>query len=85
MVLVALLVLVGGAYIVKTNELSTTGYQIHDLENKVAVLKDDTSKLEVQIASLQSMPAINRRLGELKMVAPVSVSYLKTEAVVARR
>lgn len=84
--LIVLVVVMGGAYIVKTNEVSTTGYQIHTLEKQIAALTEDTQKVEIQIASLQAMPNINRRLGDLQMVQPESVTYAKNVGgLVAKR
>lgn len=84
--LVAFIALLGVGFIMKTNELSTTGYHIHDLEKKVALLENDTERVQTEIAALQSMPNINRRLQGMNMVQPQSVSYITSGSVaVAKR
>ena len=79
--LVAVLVFVAGGFIIKTNELSTTGFHVHDLERQVAALQSDADKLQIEIASLQSMPNISRRLQGMNMIAPESVEYIHNGSV----
>lgn len=76
---------IGCGFIMKTSELSTTGYHIHDLEKQVASLEGDAERLQMEIATLQSMPNINRRLQSMNMVQPEAVTYLTNGSVVVAK
>ena len=81
---VALFLLVG--YVSKISHLSTSGYEIDVLEKKVAVLSDESVKLNAEVASYQSIASIQKRLQGASMVPVKNINYIKTSAtVVAER
>lgn len=74
------------AYIARVNSAATTGFQMHDLENKVAVLNTDVQNTEIQIADAGSMNNIEKHLAELNMIKAEKVAYIaKTTVAVAKR
>lgn len=81
--LVAIVFLFGTAYIVKTASSATSGYQMHELEKKTALLQTEVQKLQVEIANQSSMASISSRLVKLNMVEADKIKYftLKNTAV----
>ena len=70
-------------YMAMTNNLATSGYQVHDLENQVAGLQQDVEKLNIQVASNQSMASIQKRLPNVAMAPETNVAYIKAPSDVA--
>jgi cell division protein FtsL len=64
-------------YLVQVNGLATKGYQIRDLENKVAVLKETNKKLEVEVTELRSTARVNQEIEKLNMVTVARFEYLR--------
>lgn len=69
----ALVVLVGAAYVFEVNAVSTSGYAVEQLETKLASLQISNQELTTQLASAESLTALKNRLPELRMVAPTRV------------
>ena len=65
----------GVMYIVQTNSISTKGYEMSDLENKITFLEQETQKIEFQIASSKSMKSIQSRLVGTELVAADTFQY----------
>lgn len=76
-VLFSLMVITALAYLIQINTLSTSGYVIHTLEQKVAVVTVETQKLETEVAAHQSMISIQKRLPELAMQKTSKVTYIE--------
>ncbi len=81
-VLSAFFLILAGAYIIGTNNLSTSGYEIHTLEQQVASLNTEVERLSTSLAGAQSMASIQKRLPETKMVAVANAKYIKIVPVV---
>ena len=77
LVLFAAIFVTGVFYLIQVNSLATKGYQIKDLDNKVAELKDMNKKLEVEVTELRSTARINHEIEKLNMVAVSRFEYLK--------
>jgi hypothetical protein len=67
----------GLLYLWQINCLATRGYQIKELENKAAVLKDANKHLQVEITQLRSTTRLEAKVAELKMVSVARVEYLQ--------
>jgi cell division protein FtsB len=80
-----LIVVIGVSYLVQINGLATKGYQIKELEDRIAELSQDQADLELVALSLQSMGAVKDKVEDLGMVAVGENEYLiPTPVVVAR-
>lgn len=66
----------GILYVMQTTEVSTKGYVINDLEKQVHLLKQETRKLEVEIAKNSSMQSIQSRLINTDLVSIAQVEYI---------
>lgn len=84
--ILALIVALGVGYIGKTNNTSTKGYAIRDLEVKVKQLQQEEQRLSVEIAKYSAMQTVRKRVEQLGMEQTKEVEYVKSvEAAVARR
>ena len=70
---------------VQINGLATRGYQIKELESKIADLKQENSDLELEALSLQSMGAVKDKVDGLGLVAIGEVDYLQPTPVAVAR
>ncbi|MBD3359528.1 MAG: hypothetical protein GF365_02370 [Candidatus Buchananbacteria bacterium] len=78
--LIVLMILIGVSgllYLAQINGLATKGYEIKDLEEKSAELRDKNKKLKLQITDLRSTARLNQAVKELEMVEVARVEYLK--------
>jgi cell division protein FtsL len=73
-------------YICQTSNLSTSGYVLRDLENKVAVLQTDIQNTQVEIAMNSSMSSIQNRLKNMDMVEISHYNFITpADSLVAKR
>ncbi|MBU0546301.1 hypothetical protein KKA13_03545 [Patescibacteria group bacterium] len=80
------LVVISIFYVCKTSNLSTSGYVMRDLENKVAVLQTNIQKTQVEIAMNSSIFNIESRLKDLAMVPIGKYSFIApADSLVAKR
>ena len=79
--IVCLIVVAGMSYLIQINGLATKGYQISELEDKVAELKEFNSDLQMETLRLQSMGSIKDKVASLEMVAVDNVEYLSDAPV----
>jgi len=84
-ILAVLVVFFGLGYLIQVNSLATKGYQIKELENKIAELKQEKSDLELEALSLQSMGSVKERLAQSGMVAAGGSDYLAPTPVALAR
>lgn len=76
----------GFLYVIQTNASSAKGYALSDLETQIRELKHETGKLEVEIASHQSIQKMQERLEDADLVEIDTVEYLTAVGqVVAQR
>ncbi len=68
--------LVGILYVLQVNSISVKGYEISDLQKKIALLEQDRERLDVEIAQYRSMGSIHERVKSLDMVAVGNVTYI---------
>ncbi len=80
-----LIVMVGLFYLIEINSLAAKGYQIKELEQTVAKLRQTNSDLEFEALNLQSMGRIKDRVADLGMVAVGETEYLTPTPVAVAR
>ena len=68
---------IGLVYLAQINSLATRGFEIKDLEEKAAQLKDQNKQLELQISDLRSSTRVNEEIAKLKMEQVAYVEYLQ--------
>ncbi len=86
-VLLGLVMVMGVGYLFQTNATVTAGYKIHDLENEIAAMNQENTRLATEAASYQSMTSIQARLTSLNMVPATNATVAKVGAAteVAKR
>lgn len=75
--LVVLLVAVTAFYLMLVNVRVTKGFEIRDLETKIAQLQKDQKQLELETADLQSINNIEKKVDLGAFVPAANVQYLK--------
>ncbi|MCX6780138.1 MAG: hypothetical protein NT034_03095 [Candidatus Magasanikbacteria bacterium] len=76
-------VFLSGAYMVRINSVSASGYEIHNLEKQVSEMDNQVQDLQIKIADAGSMNNIEKRLPDLNLVAVGKVQRLTTAGAVA--
>lgn len=60
----------------KTSSVSTKGYEINDLKNKIQELEYENQRLDFEIANYRSMRSIQERLKDMNLVVATDVKYV---------
>lgn len=82
----SIVIVVSVFYVCKTSNLSTSGFVLRDLEDRVADLQTDIQKTEVDIALNSSISNLEGRLKDLNMVSLDKFSYITpSDSFVAKR
>lgn len=76
MVIFGLIILVGFVYLVQINRVSTGGFEIKELSQRMEELKKENKKLELEAAQLQSLKTIKAASEELELVGVSRVDYV---------
>jgi hypothetical protein len=63
-------------YLAQSNQISTKGYAIRELEQKKDELVAENERLQVEAARLQAISMINDKAADLKMEKVKKVDYL---------
>lgn len=71
-----LLILMSVAYLVQVNDSSTKGYEISRLEQSLTEFKETSKRLELDMASLQSIQRIEQNVQNLNLVPSGKVRYI---------
>jgi hypothetical protein len=66
-------------YIIQVNATAIKGYQIHDLENYVANLKEKNRQLELSLTQVRSLEHISKDVSMLGLVKNETPLYLKAD------
>lgn len=80
-----MIVVMGVSYLVQINGLATKGYQIKELEQQIAELKEYNSDLELEALSLQSMESVKDKVASLGLVEVGEMQYLNPTPVAVAR
>jgi len=65
----------GVAYLIQVNSISTKGYEIKKLEQRLLELKETSERLEFEARSLKSIETIQAQAAVLKLVPSKGVNY----------
>ncbi|MCX6782101.1 MAG: hypothetical protein NTW66_03220 [Candidatus Magasanikbacteria bacterium] len=65
------------AYICQVSVASGSGYEVNDLQKRVADLKSEIQKINVEVASLNALPNLEKRVQTSGMIAVASIKYVK--------
>ncbi len=84
--LLACIAILGVLNVVQIARISTTGYQVNDLQQTIQSLKQEHKKIEVAIATYQSLEHIQTRVQTLNMVPVTERTYIQIpERIVAKK
>jgi len=85
--IIGLVIVMGISYLVLTNNVSTLGFELRSLEDRVEQLQVDNEKMEIEAAQVKSLQNIEEKSKELNLVsASGGVKYLeKTGSEVAAK
>ena len=77
----------GLGYLLITNRLATSGFEIQHLEARLAALTAEVQRLDSEVAEFESVEKIHQRLPEVALTEPRSRRYftVKSGPVVAKR
>jgi len=74
------------AYICQVSVASGSGYEMRDLQKQVTNLKGEIQKINVEVASYNALPNLEKRVQNTGMISVASIKYVKnTETAVAKR
>lgn len=79
--ILTIIVISGSVYLIEVNSLATKGYQIKELESKIADLKNEKSDLEIEVLSLQSISVVREKIEGLGLVSLEKSDYLRPTPV----
>lgn len=82
---VLVVIICSACYLFQVNDLAVKGYEIRDLENRIAQLEKDNKKMQIHEMELRSMYAVEKVAPDFNLVSPVGVSYLELDGPVALR
>lgn len=75
-VMTLLLALCSVLYVMQSNATAAKGYTLSDLETQISGLQRDTQRLEVAIATHQSLTSIHKRMTETSLVPIEHIEYI---------
>lgn len=78
--LMSLLFVLGVSYLLQVNSISTKGYEIKKLEQRLLELKEINERLEIETRSLQAIETIEVETRTLNLVPAASVSHVLTDS-----
>ena len=80
LVVLALVLLIGFAFIIQVNRSTTKGYQIRDLETRIEQLGIENQRMEIEVARNRSVAAIDDKVQMLNMKPVEQVDYVSVGA-----
>lgn len=83
--LVAVFVGAGFAYLFAVNTIASKGFQIKELEKKINLAKTENEKLQLRMVELRSMTDLQEKIEELDMVPVDQITYYDTTGPVMVR
>jgi predicted PurR-regulated permease PerM len=76
LIIVGMIAVLGLIYLTQTNTVATKGYQIRDLEQQLATLKEENKKLNLQYIEQQSIANISSQVAGLNLVPAGEVEII---------
>lgn len=83
--LVTVVIFSGAFYLYQVNDLATKGYEIKDLENRIAELEKANEDGKIKEVELKSMYNIEKSTENLNLVSSSDITYLETNGPVAMK
>ena len=81
-----ILVLLVFAYVREVSAAATSGYEMRDLQNKVASLNEEIRGLDVQVAAANSLPVLEKRIANSGLTRADNITYMSAVgSVVAKK
>lgn len=78
--------LFAGGYLAQVSAVASKGYAIRSLQDEIDTLKEESEKLEFEVAKEKSMVAVEEKVAEMGMVPAGGIEYLSpSEPAVAMR
>lgn len=74
--LMSLLFVLGVSYLLQVNSISTKGYEIKKLEQRLLELKEINDRLEIETRSLQAIETIEAQTRTLNLVPASNVNHV---------
>lgn len=78
---IAAIISLGLCYLISVNQAASGGFQVTELEQRVAELQQANEKIELQISETLSMSAVKEASTDLDLVAVEDVDYLQDYVV----
>lgn len=72
-------VLFGALYVFQANAFAGRGYEMSNLQRKIADLQSEDQRIQVQIATYRSMKSIEERMQGMSFEPAGTVSYVHLE------
>lgn len=83
--LIISIVLSGGIYLYQVNDLATKGFEMRDLELRIAQLKKEGKNIEIKEVELRSMYNLEKTAENMETISPQNVSYIEITGPVAMK
>lgn len=85
LILSGVVIFFGVFYLYQVNNLATKGYEIREMESKIATLNDANRKNKIYEMELRSMHNIEKEMQDLNLVSPTNITYLDMNGSVAMK
>lgn len=83
--LVAGIIASGSVYLYQVNDLATKGFEMKEVENRIAGLEKEGKKMEIREVELRSMYNIEESTKDLNLVNAQNVTYVEMNSPVAMK
>lgn len=77
---VGLVIAMTVVYVLQVNRISERGFEVRALEQRIRVLKEDGSRLEAELRTLESLTSLEARIQSLQMVRAGEIRYAAADA-----
>lgn len=78
------IVVLGLAYLIQLNALSTKGYEIRQQQEAISGLSTEYKHLEMQVSNMQSINRIKQEAAKLNFVPTSGVTYINVSDFVLK-
>jgi cell division protein FtsL len=72
-------------YLAQSNQITTKGYTLQDLEQKRSKVLSENERLQVEAARLESLNKINEKAKDLSMVPVKELKYFNSTGALAKK
>jgi len=75
----------GAAYLYQVNDLATKGYEMREVETKIAKLEKESKSMQIKEVELRSMYNLERATKDLDLVTAQNITYIEMDGPVAMK